>query len=73
MRYTPKTIGDLRIVLSGLDPNMTVEVGPDVPLAATTVADLRTLTTWPRGLVLIVPRDRGGPESLVKVERREPR
>jgi hypothetical protein len=71
MRYTPKTIGDLRILLSGLHPNMTVEVEPDVPLAVRTVADLRTLTAWPRGLVLIVPRDRGRPESVVKVRRRE--
>ena len=73
MRYTPKTIGDLRIVLGGLDPNMTVEVEPDIPLAAKTVADLRNLTAWPRGLVLIVPRDRERPESVVKVQRREPR
>ena len=73
MRYTPKTVGDLLLVLSGLDSNMPVEVEPDIPLAAKTVADLRALTAWPRGLVLIVPRDRGHPESVVKVERREPR
>ncbi len=73
MRYTPKTIGDLRIVLRGLDPNMTVEVEPNIPLAAKTVADLRDLTAWPRGLILIVPRDRGRPDSVVTVQRREPR
>jgi hypothetical protein len=73
MRYTPKTIGDLRIVLNRLHPNMTVEVEPDIPLAVKTVADLQILTAWPRGLVLIVPRDHGRTESVVKVQRRASR
>jgi hypothetical protein len=49
---------------------MKVEVKRDVPVVAKTVGDLRSLSTWPPGLVLNFPRpgDRY-PESVVEVER----
>jgi hypothetical protein len=49
---------------------MKVEVKPDVPVAAKTVGELRSLSTWPPGLILDFPRpgDRH-PESVVEVER----
>jgi hypothetical protein len=48
---------------------MKVEVKRDVPVIAKTVADLRSLATWPSGLILNFPRpgDRY-PESVVEVE-----
>jgi hypothetical protein len=49
---------------------MKVEVKPDVPVVAKTVGDLRSVSTWPSGLVLNFPRpgDRH-PKSVVEVER----
>jgi hypothetical protein len=48
---------------------MKVEVKPDIPVVAKTVGDLRSLSTWPPGLILHFPRpgDRH-PESVVEVE-----
>ena len=53
-----------------LPPYMKVEVKPGVPVVAKTVGDLRSLATWPPGLVLNFPRpgDRY-PGSVVEVER----
>jgi hypothetical protein len=49
---------------------MKVEVKGDVPVVAKTVGDLRSLSTWPPGLILNFPRlgDRD-PKSVVEVER----
>jgi hypothetical protein len=49
---------------------MKVEVKRDVPVIAKTVGDLRSLSTWPPGLILNFPRlgDRH-PKSVVEVER----
>jgi hypothetical protein len=41
MRYAPQTVGVLRMVLVGLDPDMPVEIEPGILLAAKNVADLR--------------------------------
>jgi hypothetical protein len=48
---------------------MKVEVKPGVPVVAKFVSDLRSLATWPAGLVLNLPRpgDRY-PASVVEVE-----
>ena len=68
MRYAPQTIQDLR-TCRGYPPYMKVEVERDVPVLAKTVADLRSLSTWPPGLVLNFPQpgDRY-PASVVVVE-----
>ena len=69
MRYAPQTVGVLRTILDGLDPDMPVEVERGVPLVATTVADLRALAAWPPDLRLIRPSNPQRPESVVTVER----
>ena len=68
MRYKPETIDEVRTCLDCPD-YMKVEVKGDAPVAAKTVADLRSLATWPSGLILNFPRpgDRY-PESVVEVE-----
>jgi hypothetical protein len=70
VRHAPQTIQDLRTCLHGYPSYMKVEVQRDVPVVAKTVADLRSLSTWPPGLIFNFPRpgDRY-PESVVEVER----
>jgi len=70
VRCARQTIWDLRTCLRGYPPYMKVEVKRDVPVVAKTVGDLRSLSTWPRGLILNfpMPGDRH-PESVVEVER----
>jgi hypothetical protein len=57
MRYLPEAISELRTCLRGRPDNMKVEVERGVPVIAKTVADLRSLATWPPGLVLVVHND----------------
>ena len=71
MRYAPQTVGVLRTILDGLDPDMPVELERGVPLVAATVADLRARATWPPGLRLLVPDEPDRPEGVVKVEHCE--
>ena len=47
MRYAPQTVGVLRIVLDGLDPDMPVELERGISLVATT---WRTFGPSPLGL-----------------------
>jgi hypothetical protein len=69
-RYTPGTMDDVKICLYYCAEDMKVETKGDVPVVAKTVADLRLLSTWPRGLVLIVPKlGERFPESVVEVDR----
>jgi hypothetical protein len=70
VRHTPEDIESVRACLHGYPGDMKVEVKPGVPVVAKTVADLRSLSTWPPGLILNFPRpgDRH-PESVVEVER----
>ena len=68
MRYAPQTVGVLRTVLDGLDPDMPVELESGVPLVATTVADLRALAACPPGLVSDTPKQ--SPASRKRGDRR---
>ena len=70
MRYKPETIDEVRKCLDHCPDYMKVEVKGDVPVVAKTVADLRSLSTWPTGLVLSLPLpgDRY-PDSVVEVDR----
>ena len=70
MRCAPQTLHDLRICLDDCPADMKVEVKRDVPVIAKTVADLRSLATWPPGLILSLPLpgDRY-PESVVEVKQ----
>ena len=56
-------------LLLGYRDNMRVEVETGVAIAAKTVADLRTLPTWPEGLVLNIHVDLDPRLSVVRVER----
>jgi hypothetical protein len=53
----------------GYRDNMRVEIEPGVPVAAKTVADLRSLPTWPVGTVLNIHIDLDPRLSIVRVER----
>jgi len=69
MRCAPQTVGVLRTILHGLDPDMPVELERGVPLVAKTVAELRAVADWPPNLCLIRPSNPRLPESVVTVER----
>jgi hypothetical protein len=70
VRHAPQTIQDLRTCFHGYPSYMKVEVKGDVRVFAKTVADLRSLSTWPPGLILNFPRPgHRYPESVVEVER----
>jgi hypothetical protein len=70
VRYKPETIDEVRKCLDRCPDYMKFEVKRDVPVVAKTVAELRSLSTWPPGLFLSLPRpgDRY-PESVVEVDR----
>jgi len=56
MRYTPKTIDEVRRCIAGCSGETRVEVEDGIPVKAKTVADLRALSRWPSGnWVLDVP------------------
>ena len=69
VRHKPENIDGVRACLDGYPGDTKVEVKSGVPVVAKTVADLRSLSTWPPGLILNFPRpgDRY-PESVVVVE-----
>ena len=56
MKYTPKTLDEVRRCLGGYSGKTPDEIEDGIPVTAKTVADLRALSTWPRGdWVLDVP------------------
>jgi hypothetical protein len=55
MRYKPKSSAALNIALGGLPAQMPVEVDSDIEISATTVRELRKLTTWPENLAITTP------------------
>ena len=68
MNYTPKTLDEVRRCLSGCSGQTPVELEDGIPVTAKTVADLRALSTWPRGdWVLDVPVN-GDQQHSVGVE-----
>jgi hypothetical protein len=70
MRYTPKTLDEVRRCLGGCAGDTQVEVENGIPVTAKTVADLRALSTWPPGdWVVDVPAKSGDqPYSVIRVE-----
>jgi hypothetical protein len=69
MRYTVKTLDDVRKVLVGCPDETPVEVERGIPLTANTVAELRALPAWPPGdWVLDVPVDGDQRYNVVRVE-----
>jgi hypothetical protein len=49
MRYSPKTLEQVRTGLGGCPDATPVEVEPGIPVTAKTVAELCALSTWPPG------------------------
>jgi hypothetical protein len=69
MRYTPKTIHEVRRCIAGFSGQTRVEVEGGIPVKAKTVADLRALSSWPPGdWVLDVPANGDQQYSAVTVE-----
>jgi hypothetical protein len=68
MRYKPKNIAALQLVLGGLPHQMRVSVDPGTGVSARTVGELRKATTWPENLAIITPLDRL-PTSAVMVSK----
>ena len=69
MKYTPKTLDEVRRCLGDSPDATPVEVEPGIPVTAETVAELRALSTWPPGdWVLNVSIDTDHRYGLVIVE-----
>ena len=68
MRYRPTTMDELRTFLGACPAEMPVEIEHCVPVESQTVAELRSLSAWPPGLILCVPRERDR-WSVVSAER----
>ena len=51
-RFNPNTLHEMQRCLSDCDADMKVEVENGIPVDAETVAQLRSLSIWPPGLVL---------------------
>ena len=65
--FKPKNMGDVRLLLGGLEDDVAVTLTPGVQLPPTvrTVSDLRRLTAWPTKHRLVVERQ---PVIEVRVE-----
>ena len=68
MKYKPKSIPALHIALGGLPAKMRVQADPDIEVSATTVGELRKLTTWSEKLVITTPLEHGS-EGTVKISK----
>jgi hypothetical protein len=69
MRYAPKTRDEMRRYLAGCPGETPVEAENGVPVTAKTVAELRALSTCPRGdWVSDVPTKRDHRGGVVRVE-----
>lgn len=68
MRFIPKDIDGLRTIVNDerLPDEMKVEADEDTGVAEKTVGELCARSTWPRGLVVITPRQ-PHPEAAVKI------
>jgi len=68
-RYSVETIEEMQRLLLSYRDNLRVEVESGIPVAARTVVELRTLSTWPGHLVLDVHIDLDPRLSVVTVRR----
>jgi hypothetical protein len=69
MKYTPKTLDEMRRCLGGCPRETPVEVEDGIPVRAKTVADLRALSSWPSGgWVLDVPVKGDQQYGVVRLE-----
>ena len=65
--FKPKNLGDVRLLLGGIDDNVPVTLtsGVQLPSTVRTVGDLRRITAWPTKHRLVVERQ---PVIEVRVE-----
>ena len=65
--FKPKNMGDVRLLLGGLEDDVAVTLTPGVQLPPTvrTVSDLLVQSAWPEGHRLVVERY---PFKVVRVE-----
>ena len=68
MRYKPKGVAALQMILGGFPDTMRVEIDDNIGVSAKTVGELRKLATWPGNLAVTTP-DAVYPESTVKVAK----
>ena len=68
-RYSVETIEEMQKHLLSYRDNLRVEVESGIPIVARTVAELRTLSTWPGHLVLDVHIDLDPRFSMMTVRR----
>jgi hypothetical protein len=56
--FKPKKVGDVRLLLSGIDNDVAVTLtsGVQLPPTVRTVGDLRRLTVWPTKHRLVIER-----------------
>jgi hypothetical protein len=70
MRYKLQSSDQLRACLGRVPDDIRVEVERGLTVTAETVADLRSLSDLPPGLILVIHDDPDPRFSIVRVERR---
>jgi len=65
MRYKPKNIAALHIVLGGLPDKMRVEVDPGIQPSPKTVGELRKMTASPENLAVTIPQRRDSNSAVI--------
>ena len=70
MRYRLQSSDQLRACLGRVPDDLRVEVERGLTVTAETVADLRSLSDLPPGLILVIHDDPDPRFSMVRVERR---
>ncbi len=58
MRYKPKSVAALHVVLGSWPSQMRVEIDRGVGVSAKTVGELRKVSWWPGNLAVITPHER---------------
>ena len=66
MRYKPRGVAALQMILGGFPDTMRVEIDDNIRILAKTVGELSKLTAWPGNLAVTTP-DAVYPETTVKV------
>jgi hypothetical protein len=59
MRYKPKSLAALDLVLGGWPDRTRVEVDPGLGVSARTVGELRKVKAWPENLAITTPHEHG--------------
>jgi hypothetical protein len=69
MRYKLQSSDQLRACLGRVPDNIRVEVDRSLALTAETVADLRSLSDLPPGLILVINSEIDPRSNVVRIER----